>query len=91
MKAITDALSQYGKIVSELKIQKAIKSKLPPATQFNLRAAHNFLVFIEKQKRWTAPFTLQRICGKHGYVTDVSKTVKFNINQILCFIIRTFV
>ena len=83
MKAIVDARSEYGKIVSELKIQRAIMSKLPAATQFNLRAGDRVLVFRDKQKRWTGPFTIQSICGKHGYVTDGSKTVKFNITQIL--------
>ena len=82
MKAIIDVRSEYGKIVSELRIQKPIRSKLPPDTKFDLRAGDKVLVYREK-RGWTGPFTLQSICGKNCYVSDGSKTVKFNVVQLL--------
>lgn len=72
------------KIVSDLKVQKAIKSKLSQATLFKFEREDDILVYCEKQKSGcTGQFTLLRVCANQGYVTDSSKTLKFNVAQLL--------
>lgn len=70
MNAIIDARSEHGKIVKELRIQKATLSKLALATKIKLQARENVL-FYKETCGWTGPYNLQSVCWNSLYVSNV--------------------
>ena len=58
LQAIVDARLEMGRIVSEQRITRALKSKLPPAFLHDIRPGDDVLVYLEKNKRWIGPCLL---------------------------------
>ena len=83
LQAIVDARLEMGRIVTEQRIARALKSKLPPAVTHNLNPGDNVLVFREKKKRWIGPYRVSRIEEKRIFITDGKSTRPFSITQVL--------
>ena len=68
---------------TELRIQRALRAKLSPATKYLVEPGVRVLVCRGKTKSYEGPFTVTKICDKevHLKVKDVEK--HFNISQIL--------
>lgn len=82
MAAISTARREMATITAKLRIQTALRSKLPPATDFHLKPGEEVYVFREK-KGWTGPFKIIKIEGKQIYVNVNNESKKFHIAQTL--------
>ena len=83
LQAIVDARLEMGSIVSEQRITRALRSKLPPAVLHNKNAGDDVLVFREKKKRWVGPYKVNRVEDKMAFITDGKTTRPFSVTQIL--------
>lgn len=83
MQAIATARSEMATISAKLRIQSALRAKLPPATSYNVSPGDQVYVFREDTKKWHGPYTVDSVYNKEVYL-DVDGTIKhFNISQLL--------
>ena len=90
MKALAAARAEMATITSELRVLTALKSKLPPATQYDIQAGDNVLVYQEgtggygrRAGQYVGPFRVEKICGKEVYVRRNNRTAHYNITHVL--------
>ena len=70
LQAIVDARLEMGRIVTEQRISRALKSKLPPAVTHDIKSGDDVLVFREKNKRWIGPYKASRVEDKKVFISD---------------------
>ena len=70
LQAIVEARLEMGRIISEQRITRALRSKLPPAVINHVKAADDVLVFREKAIRWIGPYKVSRVEDKMVFVSD---------------------
>lgn len=87
--ALKTARAEMEAIVAETRIQKALRSKLPPATKYLILPGDLVRVFRERSGRWEGPFTVTKVSKKIISVTDGIKVREFNITAILPIAPRT--
>lgn len=83
LQAIVDARLEMGRIVTEQRITRALRSKLPPAVTHDIRVGQESLVYREKKKRWVGPYTVSRIEDKRAFISDGKSTRPFNLSKLL--------
>jgi len=83
LRAISLARDEMSKITAKLRIRQALRSKLPPATEYLVNPGHNVYVFTEKSKRWHRPFQVQKVYKKNLFLKVGNILKQFNISQIL--------
>jgi len=64
MAAVSYARKEMATISAKLRIQHALRSRIPPATEYLIEPGDNVYVFREKLEQWTGPFTVKKICEK---------------------------
>lgn len=83
MKAISTARREMATIVAELRIQEALRSNVPPATDYTLKPGDHVRVYREKEKRFTGPFPMISIVGKQVFLLRNGQRVQNNISQAI--------
>lgn len=83
MKAISFARREMAKISSKLKIQYALRSKLPPATEYDISPGQFVYVFREAEKLWNGPYKVTKVNEKEVFVIINDSIRQFNISQVL--------
>ena len=83
LQAMVDARLEMGRIVTEQRISRALRSKLPPAVLHNIKAGDNVLVYREAKKRWIGPYTVNRVEDKLAFLSDGKTSRPFSVTQIL--------
>ena len=81
--ALDAARKEMETVTSELRVQQALRSKLPPASKYHVEPGDNVLVYRERTKRYEGPYTVKRVCEKEIYVEVKGVEKHFNISQIL--------
>ena len=83
MEALDTAKREMATITAENRIKQALRSKLPPATRYDIQPGDNVLVYREKEKEWMGPHRVARICKKEVFVDWEGKEKHFNLAQVL--------
>lgn len=83
MAAISSARSEMATISAKLRIQQALRSKLPPATEYIAHPNDMVFVFRERDKNWHGPFKVTKVDRKEVFVEIDGQVKHFNISQIL--------
>lgn len=82
-KAMNTARREMEAYVAEQRIKTALKSRLPPATKFNIQLGQSVRVYREQERKWVGPYTVDRISHKTVHVTDGTTVKPFNITQVI--------
>lgn len=56
--------NEMDTIASELRIRRALKAMLPPATKYPMKPCDDVLVYREQDKKWNCSFTDKSIIEK---------------------------
>ena len=83
MEALSYARNEMAAISAKLRIQSALRAKLPPATEYLVYPGDWVYVFRERTKDWNGPYETLRVTGKDIFVEIDGHEKKFNISQIL--------
>lgn len=83
IQAIAQAGLEMETIVSEQRIERALRSKLPPAVRYKIDPGDEVLVYREEPRKWLGPYKVQRIDGKRVFVNDGTTTRPFNMTHVL--------
>ena len=59
------------------------RSRLPPATEYDVRPGDDVYVFREKDKRWHGPYNVLKRRNKQVYVDIGGTETQFNLSQVL--------
>lgn len=89
LKTLASARREMTSIIARMQIQQALRSRLQPATHFEISAGDSVYVYWEasttasKKGDWKGPWKIKKIQRKEVYV-DYEGTVKhFNISQVM--------
>lgn len=89
MKALAAAKQEMASITAKLRIQQALRSRLPPATQYALKPGDMVRVYRDqgtgasKKGDWTGPWEIVKICGKEVFVDWNGEHKHFNISKVI--------
>lgn len=83
MNAMTIARKEMANITARLRIQKALKSKLPPATKYLINPGDQVYVYSEKSKHWNGPFPVTRTFEKSVWVKRPDKEAQYSIDHTI--------
>lgn len=68
-----------GLTVTEQRITRAIRSKIPSAVSYDIRA----LIYRERKPRWIGPYRVHRVEDKPTFITDGQHRRPFYVSQLL--------
>lgn len=89
MAALQTARKEMASIVARLRVQEALRYKIPPSTHFLIKLGDAVYFYREGKsgcKRtgsWKGPFTVEKVTGKIITVEWDRKPKQFNISQVL--------
>ncbi len=83
MEALATARAEMETIVAAQRIQKGLRSKIPPSAKYLFKPGEDVKVFREEPKKWIGPFSVVRVENKIITVTDGTKTKPFNVAQVM--------
>lgn len=83
MEAMELARLEMHSITAKLKIQKALRSKIPPASTYQVNVGDDVYVYKEKDKKWRGPFQVIRIFDKQVFVNRDGKEAQYSITHVL--------
>ncbi|MEM6805931.1 MAG: reverse transcriptase domain-containing protein, partial [Bacteroidota bacterium] len=83
MRAIQIARTEMSTITSELRIRKAMLSKVPRNANLTLKPGEKVRVFRETDKKYLGPYPVVRVDGKQVFVLVKDKEVQHSIHQVL--------
>lgn len=83
MEALAAARAMREVIAAEERIKRALRSKLPPSTKYNITPADLVRVYREDVKNWVGPVQAVRTEGKMIHVGDGIKVCPFNRVQVM--------
>lgn len=70
-------------ISSKLRLQRALCSKIPPATRYIVRPGDDVYVHNEREKRWKRPFQVIRTFDKQVFVDRNGTETQYSIDHVL--------
>lgn len=70
-------------VVAEERIKRALRSKLPPTTKYQLSPGDLVRVYREVKRKWVGPVQIIRLQNKIFHVTDGIKVKAFNRVQVM--------
>lgn len=72
-------------ISAKLRIQKALRARLPPVSQHNIKPSGQVFIYKEKERRWKGPFEVASVDGKNTMVDrhKNGKPWKYNISHLI--------
>lgn len=68
MAALEAETREMATITAELRIQQALRSKLPPATKYDIKPGDDVLIYREDDKEWMGPHRVTKMMEKEIYV-----------------------
>lgn len=77
------ARKEMETITAELRIETALRAKLPPSTRYLIQPGNSVLVYCEKSRQYEEPYKVSRVCDKELYVVNMGVEKLFNIAQVL--------
>ena len=83
MRAMQSAWREMAIITAELRIRKALSSRVPRNADLVIEAGDLIRVFHETHKRYVGPYPVIRVDGTHMFIIDNYSEVKFNKHQVL--------
>lgn len=83
MNALESARKEYATITAELRIRKALMSRVPRTTDLVLHPGDQVRVFRETDKKYTGPYPVIRVDGKQVFVIDKDKEKQFSLHQCI--------
>lgn len=85
MAALETAKREMAMISNELRIQQALRSKLPPATKYDTKPEDDVLVYREEEKEWLGPHRVIKMMEKEVYVdwNGTGKEKHYNLSQVI--------
>lgn len=81
--SVTVALVEASQAACEARVNKAIRSQVPPSARLLVHLGQKVTIFRENSRRWEGPFTVTRIVRKSVWVTDGLKVETFPISAVL--------
>lgn len=83
MAALETAKREMSTITAGLRIRQALRSKLPPATRYDIQQGIEVLVCRKKEKQWVGPYRVVRVMEKEVYVDWDGEKKHFNLCQVV--------
>ena len=83
MEALDTAERDMVTSSTENRIKQELRSKLPPATKYNIQPGDNVLIYRQKEKEWMEPHRFARIFEKEILVDWEGNETHFNLTQSL--------
>lgn len=83
MAALQTARREMSTIAAELRVRQALRSKLPPATRYDIKPGDDVLVYREKEKEWLGPHRVTKIFEKEVYVDWDGRERHYNLAQVI--------
>ena len=90
MRALATARAEMATITSEPRVMRALKSKLPPATQYDIQAGDHVLVYQEgtggygrRVGQYVGPFRVEKITGKQVFVRRNNRVSQYSITHVI--------
>lgn len=83
MKAMQVARTQMADITAELRIARALRAQLPPASKYMVNPGDQVYVHHEKDKNWKGPYNVVRTFDKMVWVNRPDKEAMYRIDHVL--------
>ena len=83
MEAMEIARLEMADIVSKLKIQRALRSRAPPASKYIINPGDNMYVHRENDLKWRGSFQVTKTFGKCVWVARPDKEAQYSIDHVL--------
>lgn len=83
MAALSLARNEMASISARLRIQQALRSKIPPATDYVVNPGNLVYVFRDNDRKWHGPYEVLKVYNKEIYVSVDGVEKHFNISQII--------
>lgn len=83
MKALESARTEYATIVAKLRIDRALRAKVPPASKYIIVPGDTVYVYREGSKQFHGPLPVLRVEDKQIYVKHNNRLVQYNIAQVV--------
>lgn len=74
---------EMASITAKLKIQHALRAKLPPAASYSVAPGDDVYVYKEKDKQWKGPFKVVRVFEKQVFVDRNGKEAQYSLAHVL--------
>lgn len=85
MRAMNIARLEMAVISAELKIRRALREKVPPATDYFVSPEDSFYVWNEGTKQWRGHFTVTRTFQRNVWVKRPDTEAQYSLDHVLPF------
>jgi len=83
MLALQEARKEMATITAELRLKKALLSKVPRNADLTVETGDMVRIYRETDKKYIGPFPVIRMDGKQVYVIQNDREVQYSLHQIL--------
>lgn len=83
MEAMNIARLEMANITAQLRVQQALKSKLPPATTYKISPGGQVYVHKEGAEKWVGPYEVTKTFDKVVFVARPDKEAQYSIDHVL--------
>lgn len=73
------AREEMVKFSAELRIKEALRSRLPPETNYDISQGDKVRLYRERSERWEGPFEVTKMREKEEWATDGVRQKHFNL------------
>ncbi len=70
-------------IVSELRVQKALASRVPRSAELKIEPGDKFRIYRETDKKYIGPYPVIRVDGKQLFIKINDREVQFSVHQAI--------
>ena len=83
MRAMTVARREMDDVTARLKLQRALRSKLPPATEYVIRPGDNVYAYDERTKRYNGPFRVNKTFERNAWIQREDGERQYSTDRLL--------
>ncbi len=83
MDSLLHARQEMATIVSELRVQKALPSRVPRNAELKIEPGGNARIYRETHKKYTGSYPVIRVDGKQLFVIINDREVQFSVHQAI--------
>ncbi|PXF40296.1 hypothetical protein BWQ96_10002 [Gracilariopsis chorda] len=83
VKALETARTEYASVVARLRISRALRARISPASHYTLAPGDAVYVYRKRKGQFIVPVLVVRVSDKEVYVKSNGKLVHFNISQVV--------
>ena len=83
MKAMASARQEMADITAKLKIQLALRARVPPAAMYNITPGENVFIHDEKSKKWLGPYPVSKTFNKAVWVNRPDGERQYSLDHCL--------